>query len=464
MPLQYPLKKIDDYRWELEKTSAMRVPGLIFASEDMLEQISSDNVCQQVANVASLPGILGKSLAMPDIHWGYGFPIGGVAAFDIEKGVISPGGIGFDINCGVRLIRTELTEKDIESNIKKLTAGLFVNIPSGVGSTGKINLSSGNVKKVLEKGVLWAIENGFGSIEDIAHIEEEGRLSEADFSNVSNRAIERGREQLGTLGAGNHFLEIQKITEIFDDSLATEFGIFPGQITIMVHTGSRGLGYQVCDDYTKTMLAAARKYSIELPDRQLACAPVSSEEGKRYFSAMSAAANYAWANRQIIAHWVTETFVKTLGKTVKELGIKTVYDIAHNIGKFEKHAGKTVFIHRKGATRSFPDIPVLIPGTMGTSSYLLVGAESAMTETWGSACHGAGRVMSRAKALKNESGAEVVRKLDGKGITVQARSYKTLAEEAPEAYKDVQSVVNVCHSAGLAKKVAKMMPIGVIKG
>jgi len=459
-----PLKKIDDYRWKIEKTGFMKTEGLIFASEKMVSQICSDDAYKQVSNVAALPGILGKSLAMPDIHWGYGFPIGGVAAFDIDKGVISPGGIGFDICCGIRLLRTNLTKKDIEKHIKKLISGLFSNIPSGVGKTGKINLSSGEVKKVLEKGACWAIENGFGNKDELTNTEETGCLNGADFSNVSKRAIERGREQLGTLGAGNHFLEIQEIVEVFDDILATKFGIFPGQITVMIHTGSRGLGYQVCDDYTKLMLSAARKYGIEIPDRQLSCAPVLSDEGKRYFSAMASAANYAWANRHIIAHWVRETFAKILGLPPSEIGLETVYDIAHNIGKFEEHSGKKIFIHRKGATRSFPGLPVLIPGTMGTSSYVLVGTEQAMNETWGSTCHGAGRVMSRTQALRGKSGIELMRELESEGITVQAREYKTLAEEAPSAYKDVDAVVDVCHKAGISKKVAKMRPIGVIKG
>jgi len=442
----------------------MNTDGLIFASEKMVTNICGDNAYKQIANVASLPGILGRALAMPDIHWGYGFPIGGVAAFDVERGIISPGGIGFDINCGVRLLRTALTEKDIRKNIKGLVAGLFVNIPSGVGATGRINLSSGDVKKVLEKGAGWAVENGFGEKSELKNIEENGALAGADFSNVSKRAVERGREQLGTLGAGNHFLEIQEVVEIFDAAEAAKLGLRIGQITVMIHTGSRGLGYQVCDDYTKVMLTAAKKYGIEISDRQLSCAPVLSDEGKNYFSAMSAAANYAWANRQIIAHWVRETFSKVLSLSPSELGIETVYDIAHNIGKFEEHAGKKIFIHRKGATRSFPGLPVLIPGTMGTASYVLTGTELALKETWGSTCHGAGRVMSRTQALKSSGGREIVRELESEGITVQAREYKTLAEEAPYAYKDVDEVVDVCHGAGISKKVARMRPLGVIKG
>ncbi len=462
--LPCPLKKIDNFRWLIPKSGSMSTDGLIFASEKMVPYICSDNAYKQVENVASLPGILGKSLAMPDIHWGYGFPIGGVAAFDIDKGIISPGGIGFDINCGVRLLRTNLARKDIQGKMKGLIAGLFVNIPSGVGASGKLKLSSGDVKKVLEKGANWAVENGYGERNELNNIEENGAMAGADFSNVSKRAIERGREQLGTLGAGNHFLEIQEVVEIFDEAQAAEFGLRPGQITVMIHTGSRGLGYQVCDDYTRIMLRAAEKYGIEIPDRQLSCAPVLSDEGKRYFSAMAAAANYAWANRQVISHWVRETFLKVLSLSPSGLGLETVYDIAHNIGKFEEHGGKKIFIHRKGATRSYPGLPVLIPGTMGTASYVLTGTEQALKETWGSACHGAGRLMSRTQALKGGNGRELTRELENAGITVQAREYKTLAEEAPYAYKDVDEIVNVCHNAGIAKKVARMRPLGVVKG
>lgn len=464
MSYSCPLKKVDDYRWKIEKTGGMHAEGLIFASEKMVPDICSDNAYLQVSNVATLPGILGKSLAMPDIHWGYGFPIGGVAAFSLDDGIISPGGIGYDINCGVRLLRTNLSKKDIEKNIKNLVAGLFTNIPSGVGSTGKLNLSSREVKNVLEKGAKWAVGAGFGEKNDSENIEEKGTLDGADFSAVSSRAVERGREQLGTLGAGNHFLEIQEVVEIYDDNFAKKFGIFLGQITVMIHTGSRGLGYQVCDDYIKVMLNAARKYGINLIDKQLSCAPVFSDEGKKYFSAMACAANYAFANRQIITHWVRETFMKTLTKSPKDLGLELVYDVAHNIGKFEEHAGKKIFIHRKGATRSFPDVPVLIPGTMGTASYILVGTEQALKETWGSTCHGAGRVMSRTQALKGERGSDLARRLEGEGITIQAKEWKTLAEEAPSAYKDVNLVVDVCHRAGISKKVAKMKPLGVVKG
>ncbi len=464
MGQQSPLKKIDDYRWKIEKTGGMRTEGLIFASEKMVSGICNDNAYQQVSNVATLPGIVGKSLAMPDIHWGYGFPIGGVAAFNLNDGIISPGGIGYDINCGVRLLRTKLLKKDVGKHVKNLISGLFINIPSGVGSTGKLNLSSSEVKNVLERGACWSVEKGFGEKPDLENIEEKGTLEGANFANVSSRAIERGREQLGTLGAGNHFLEIQEVVEIYDEKYAQKFGIFLGQITVMIHTGSRGLGYQVCDDYIKVMLDASRKYGFNLIDKQLACAPVLSDEGKKYFSAMACAANYAFANRQIITHWVRETFMNVLTKSPKELGLELVYDVAHNIGKFEEHFGKKIFIHRKGATRSYPDIPVLIPGTMGTASYVLVGTEQALKETYGSTCHGAGRVMSRTQALKGERGSDLAKRLESEGITVQAKEWKTLAEESPSAYKDVNLVVDVCHKAGISRKVAKMKPLGVIKG
>ena len=464
MTQECPLKKVDDYRWKIEKTGAMRTDGLIFASEKMVPGICGDKAHQQVANVATLPGIIGKSLAMPDIHWGYGFPIGGVAAFSLDDGIISPGGIGYDINCGVRLLRTNLSKKDIEKYIKDLVPALFVNIPSGVGSTGKINLAAGEVKHVLEKGARWAIEKGYGEKADLENIEENGHLAGAEYSQVSERAIGRGREQLGTLGAGNHFLEIQEVSEVYDEQVAQKFGIFLGQITVMIHTGSRGLGYQVCDDYIRVMLDASRKYGINLVDKQLACAPVLSDEGKRYYSAMACAANYSFANRQIITHWIRETFMEVLTKSPKDLGLELVYDVAHNIGKFEEHGGKKIFIHRKGATRSYPNIPVLIPGTMGTASYVLVGTEQALKETMGSTCHGAGRVMSRTQALKGMRGSELAKQLESEGITVQAKEWKTLAEEAPSAYKDVNMVVDVCHRAGISKKVAKMHPLGVIKG
>jgi len=384
-------------------------------------------------------------------------------------------------NCGVRLLRTNLKEKEIRPKLQDLISALFVNIPSGVGSRGRIRISSQEVMEVLEKGSQWAIRRGYGLPEDALHTEEKGSMEGADATKVSQRALERGRPQLGTLGAGNHFLEIQIVEEIYDDRIAEVFGIFPGQITVMIHTGSRGLGYQVCDDYLRVMGNAVRKYNIGLPDRQLACAPVDSEEGQDYLKAMRCAANYAWANRQCIMHWTRETFERVLKLSPKDLGMVLIYDVAHNIGKIEEHLveGKkrTLCIHRKGATRAFPqghpDVPkdynsvgqpVIIPGTMGSTSYVLVGTQRAMQETWGSTCHGAGRVMSRTKALHEVRGEQLQRELGERGIIVQAKGYKTLAEEAPSAYKDVDEVVDVCHNAGISKKVAKMRPIGVIKG
>jgi tRNA-splicing ligase RtcB len=471
------IKQLDEYRWEIPQQGAMRVPGQIYASSRMMKHILQEKALEQVANVATMPGIVGRALAMPDIHWGYGFPIGGVAAFDARNGVISPGGIGYDINCGVRLLRTNLTRTELADRIPALVAGLFQNVPSGVGATGKVNLTADKVKAVLEGGAQWAVKNGFGHADDLKHIEEEGRLAGADASCVSARAVTRGRQQLGTLGAGNHFLEIQVVDTVFDAAAAGAFGLFAGQVTVMIHTGSRGLGYQVCDDHLDVLQGALHKFGITLPDRQLVCAPVDSPEGREYFAAMAGAANYAWANRQMITHWVRETFMHVLERPPKDLGLEVVYDVAHNIGKFEEHQGRRLIVHRKGATRSFPaghaaipadyravGQPVLIPGTMGTESYVLCGTETAMAETWGSTCHGAGRVMSRSQALKGTRGEQLARELAAQGIVVQSDSWKTLAEEAPSAYKDVTEVVDVCHHAGISRKVARLKPLGVVKG
>lgn len=471
------IRQVDEYKWEIPKQGGMRVPGIIYASARMMGHIVKEKAVDQVANVAAMPGIVERAMAMPDIHWGYGFPIGGVAAFDARDGVISPGGIGYDINCGVRLLRTELKRADLERKTGGLVAELFANVPSGVGSTGKLDLTVARVKDVLEGGARWAVQNGFGEEADLRHIEEEGTLKGADASCVSEHALQRGREQLGTLGAGNHFLEVQVVDQIFDSTAANVFGLFEGQVTVMIHTGSRGLGYQVCDDHLAVLQGAMHKYGFSLPDRQLACAPVDSTEGKEYFAAMAAAANYAWANRQVITHWVRETFMRVLERTPKDLGLEVVYDVAHNIGKFEEHKGRKVVVHRKGATRSFPKgnaaipadyrsvgQPVIIPGTMGTESYVLYGTERAMEETWGSTCHGAGRVMSRSQALKGVRGKDLAHDLEKHGIVVRSDSWKTLAEEAPSAYKDVNEVVGVCDGAGISKKVARLKPLGVVKG
>jgi len=478
------LERIDENRWKLPKSykEGMRVNGIIFADSQLMEILEKEDAIEQVANVAFLPGIVGHSLAMPDIHWGYGFPVGGVAATDYHEGVISPGGIGFDINCGVRLLRTDLNREDVKNRIDTLIRVIYNNVPCGVGKGGKIHLSPPKeLSGVLEKGSKWAVSNGYGTKEDLEHTEAKGRLMEADPDKVSKKARKRGSGQLGTLGSGNHFVEIQEVMEIFDGEAASAFGIEKGMITIMIHTGSRGLGHQVATDYLKVMEKARKKYEISLPDRQLACAPITSEEGRNYFAAMAAAANYAWANRQVITHWVRESFEKVFRKSAQHLGIKLIYDVAHNIAKFEEYEiegkKKKLCVHRKGATRSFgpgsSEIPkdhrkvgqaVIIPGDMGRYSYLLKGTSEASELSFSSTCHGAGRVMSRRAVLKKYRGRDVALELEERGIFVKGASRKGLIEEAPEAYKDVANVVNIAHSAGLAKKVAKLKPLGVMKG
>jgi tRNA-splicing ligase RtcB len=482
--LMATITRIDDYRWEIPRSykPGMRVPGLIFSDEHMLRHIQDEQSLEQVANVAFLPGIVGRSLAMPDIHWGYGFPIGGVAATRVDDGVISPGGVGFDINCGVRLLRTNLTEKEVKPRIERLLADLFINVPSGLGSKGKIRLKGNEMDKLLLKGAGWAVAAGYGEPEDLEFTEDHGCLKGADPDKVSVKAKTRGTPQSGTLGSGNHFLEIQVVDEVYDAEIAQAFGIEEkGQILVLIHTGSRGFGHQVCDDYLKTMGTAVRNYGIDLPDRQLACAPVNSPEGQSYLAAMYCAANYAWANRQCITHWTRESFSRVLGKSPRDLGIRLVYDVAHNIAKIEKHQveGKklTVCVHRKGATRAFPaghpDIPeayrkvgqpVLIPGDMGRYSYVAVGTEKAMEETFGSTCHGAGRAKSRSAARRSISGADVAAELAAKGIAIQVANIASLAEEAPASYKDVAEVMHITDAAGISPRVIKARPIGVIKG
>ncbi len=469
------MKKIDYYKFIIPKTDDMRVEGLIFADDVMIKDIKKDNSWKQVANVASLPGIVGRSMAMPDIHYGYGFPIGGVAAFDLEEGVISPGGIGYDINCGVRLLKTNLHISEVtEDDVKKICDSLYKNVPSGVGSSGKINISESELKKVLKDGAKWAVQNGYGCDKDLEYSEENGCFEGADPKTLSKRAITRGRPQLGTLGSGNHFLELQFVGKIFDSDTADQYGLKDGQITLMIHTGSRGLGFQVCDDYLKVMREASSKYNIDLADRQLACAPYKSSRGQRYFSAMKCAANYAWANRQCIMSSVRETLRDIMGKRTE---VELLYDVCHNIGKVEEHKGRKLLLHRKGATRAFgpgrkelPDEyvntgqPVLIPGTMGSSSYVLKGTEKAMGESFGSTCHGAGRTWSRTRAKKSVKGSQLREELRNRKIYVMAKRMKTIAEEAPQAYKDVSRVVNICHNAGLSERVAKLAPAGVVKG
>lgn len=475
------IKKIDPYRWKIEKEGGMRVEGIVYADEKIIEEIKRDLSLQQVANVATLPGIVRASLAMPDIHEGYGFPIGGVAAFD-ETGIISPGGVGYDINCGVRVLRSNLRREEIQNMMKELVNALFRNIPTGVGSHRKdLRLSFEEEKTLLKQGARWAVSRGYGYERDIDHIEERGCIPGADPDEVSNRAMERGRAQVGTLGSGNHFVEVDVISEVYDENLARALGFELGGIAVQVHTGSRGLGYQVCDDFIEVMLGAARKYGIELVDRQLCCAPIDSEEGRRYLAAMACAANFAFANRQMITHWVRESFSHVLKRPPEGLELELIYDVCHNIAKFETHNvdGKPMklCVHRKGATRALPPghpqtpaaykeigQPVLIPGDMGRCSYVLVGTEAASQETFASSCHGAGRVMSRTQAMKRVKGKNILREMEAQGIIVRASGWDTLAEEIPEAYKDVTEVVDVVHKAGIAKKVIQLKPLGVIKG
>jgi tRNA-splicing ligase RtcB len=474
--------QVSEWVWELPATGGMRVPGRIYADRRLMEALGDDQSLVQVANVAHLPGILCCSLAMPDIHFGYGFPIGGVAAFSVDEGVVSPGGVGYDINCGCRLLATDLEAAEVRDRIPRLVDQLFRDVPAGVGSSGAIaKLPRKELERVLVKGAAWAVERGYGSLADLEHTEDGGRLSGADPDAVSERAYTRGQDQVGTLGSGNHFLEIQVVDEIFDREAASAFGLHEGQVTVMVHCGSRGLGYQVCDDYLVVMAAASSRYHIELPDRQLVCAPVASPEGRKYLAAMACAANYAWANRQMIMHLTEQALLHALHISPKQLNLRLVYDVAHNIAKLETHqvAGTLIetCVHRKGATRAFGPgraelpldyravgQPVLIPGDMGTASFVCKGTDEAMSRTFGSTCHGAGRVMSRSQALKRAKGRAIDRELASAGIFVRSQSHKTLGEEMPEAYKDVETVVGVMDGAGISPRVARLRPLGVIKG
>ncbi len=478
-----PLEKVDDYRWRIPKGAreGMRVDGVIYSSAKLIEMVRTDASKEQVANVATLPGIVGSSMAMPDIHWGYGFPIGGVAAFDIEDGVISPGGVGYDINCGVNLTRTKLIAKDIQDKLPLLADTMISQIPCGVGVGGDIRLSHSEIRRLASLGAKWAKQRGYATDSDLECMEENGCLESADPQVVSDHACERGDDHAGTLGSGNHFLEIQVVEEIFDPQAAQVMGLFEGQITVMVHSGSRGFGYQICEEQLRKMGKTSAKYKIHLVDRQLACAPIKSPEGREYAGAMAAAANFAWANRIILVYRVRKVFEQVFGKSWETLGMGLIFDVSHNIAKFETHlvSGKELrlCVHRKGATRAFaphdPRVskqyrtigqPVLIPGDMGTASYVLVGTQRAMNETFGSTCHGAGRVLSRTKALSATKGRDLRQEMEKSGILVRARTLKTLGEEASEAYKDVDSVVDVAHGAGIAKKVAKMRPLVVVKG
>ncbi|MBI4632362.1 MAG: RtcB family protein [Deltaproteobacteria bacterium] len=475
------LQKIDAYRWLIEPTGGMRVPGIIYGDEVLISALGADRSPQQVANVAHLPGIVKYSLAMPDMHWGYGFPIGGVAAFDTAEGIVSPGGVGYDINCGCRLMTTRLLFDDIRDRVSDLVTALFQHIPSGVGSRGQVKLSPREEKAVLTEGSAWAVAQGYGEKNDLETTEDRGTMAGADPDKLSSRALERGRDQLGTLGSGNHFLEIEVVEEIYDEAAAQAFGLVKNQVAVLIHSGSRGLGYQVCDDYLARLVKHMGETGIELPDRQLACARLDSARGRDYLAAMACAANYAWANRQILMHRTRETFEKTLGKSPREIGMRLLYDVCHNIAKMETLPveGKEMrlCVHRKGATRAFPPghpalpasyraagQPVLIPGDMGTGSYVLAGTRKAFEETFGSTCHGAGRVMSRTQATKASQGRSIVQDLAAKGVIVMASGKGTLKEEIPEAYKNLDQVVEAVHGAGIARKVARLRSIGCIKG
>jgi len=475
------LKKITDTIWEIPQTGAMRVPARIYASERMLAQIVGDNAPQQAANVAHLPGIVTASLAMPDIHWGYGFPIGGVAAFDADEGIISPGGVGYDINCGVRLMASRLFREDVASRMAPLMNELFNRVPSGVGSAGAVKIAGGELKQVAVDGARWAVHKGYGTETDLEYIEEKGCIAGADPGQVSNHAWKRGLDQVGTLGSGNHFLEVGYVSEVYNEPIARALGLGLDQVTVMIHSGSRGFGHQVCDDYLASMDEAARRYRIHLPDRQLACAPLRSPEGQAYLGAMRCAINYAFANRQVMADSVRKAFAQVFGKGRPEAALRTVYEIAHNIAKMETHVvdgrERELCVHRKGATRAFaagrPEVPsayrahgqpVLIPGDMGRCSYVLVGTEQAMQETFGSTCHGAGRTMSRQRALQISRNRNIAKELEARGILVRAQSRRTLDEELSEAYKDVSTVVDACVEAGISRKVVQIKPLGCMKG
>lgn len=478
------LRPIDECTWELPRDfkPGMRVPGAVFATEEMLETSQELQTIEQVANVASLPGIVSRSMAMPDFHWGYGFPIGGVAAMRVDDGVVSPGGVGFDINCGVRLLRSDLTEDEVRPHLKQLVAQLDEKVPSGVGSGGSIRLQGKALDQVMTGGAEWAVAQGYGDADDLEVTEDGGRLGDAGPDAVGQRPRQRGSDQLGTLGSGNHFLEVQAVEEIFHGTAAGAMGIDgPGQVVVMFHCGSRGFGHQICGDYVKEATQAMRAAGITVPDRQLACAPIGSKEGKAYLQAMACAANFAWANRQVIAHWTRQAFEAVFRRPWQDLGMRQVYDVSHNMAKIEEHRvdGRAVSlcVHRKGATRAFPPgrkevstryrevgQPVLIPGDMGRYSYICVGGSGSLEKTWGSACHGAGRRHSRSAAKKMLQGRDLRSELEDRGIIARASGWASLAEEATEAYKDVADVVEVCQRADLAKKVVKLRPLGVVKG
>ena len=479
-----PLEKVTDWCWRIPKSykSGMRVDGLIFADENLIDAIRQDQAPEQVANVAFLPGIQHASLAMPDIHWGYGFCIGGVCATDPDEGgVISPGGVGYDINCGVRLMRSNLLHDDVKRHMPRLMDQLFATIPAGVGQSGKYHFGPRELIQMLGRGAPFLAQQGLATAADIEHMEAGGCIDGAVPESVSPRALERGADQCGTLGAGNHFLEVQIVDRVFDEEAARAMGLEKDLVCVMIHSGSRGLGYQVCDDALKQLRQAPAKYGIDLPDMQLVCAPIDSPEGQEYLGAMCAAANFAWCNRQLLMWQAREAFESVLGKSAEALELNLIYDVAHNIAKFEEHTiggkSKKVWVHRKGATRAFPadhpevpaayrsiGQPVIIPGDMGRASWVLVGASGSMEQTFGTACHGAGRQLSRTAAVKKAQGRRIDQELAERGVIAKSRSWKGLAEEQPDAYKDVDLVVEVVHQAGIARKVARMRPIGVVKG
>jgi tRNA-splicing ligase RtcB len=476
-------RKIGENQYQIDADSnfGMKVPVRIYADEPLMQKMLSDRTIMQARNVASIPGIVGHSVVLPDGHEGYGFPVGGVAAMDAEEGMISPGGVGYDINCGVRLLRSNLTESAVRSKLKELVTDLFSSIPSGVGSKGAVKLTHSELDEVLVKGVNWAIDHGYGSSDDSDVCEENGQIQNADPNKVSDKARKRGAPQLGSLGSGNHFLEVQKVIEIHDQEAAKRMGIEEGTITILIHCGSRGFGHQVCSDYLRVSEQAMEKYDINLPDRELACVPNNSEEGESYRKAMFSALNFAWSNRQMLTHWTRNSFQRVFNQSESDLDMKLVYDVAHNIAKVEKHkvdgSDRNLVVHRKGATRAFPanrneipskyrDLgqPVLVPGSMGTASWILLGQPNSMNLSFGSTAHGAGRTMSRSKARRNFTEDNVKKSLNEKGIFIKALTRDGVVEETPQAYKDVDSVVNVSHNLGIATKVAKLVPIGVIKG
>jgi len=458
-------KKINEYLWEIPQSfrKDMRVPARIYASQKLLRE-TEDEALIQLVNTTTLPGIVKYAIAMPDIHSGYGPPIGGVGAMKYPEGIISPGFVGYDENCGCRLLLSEYTEKEIKPHLEKLAIEIQKEIPSGLGRGRAINLSIKQINKILEGGVSYLVEQGYGEKEDIENCEEKGKIEMADASCVSDYAKNRGRDQVGTLGSGNHFCQLDKVEEIFDKEIAKTFGLFENQVVVMIHTGSRGLGHQNCVDYLKIVMGSYQKYKIQIPDRELACVPFNSPEGQKFFKAMSAVCNFAWANRQMITHYIRQVWKNVLSK---DTNLKLLYDVAHNIAKIEEHEvdGQKIklIVHRKGATRAFPGQPVLIPGSMGTFSYVLAGVEKA-EESFYSVCHGSGRVMSRHEALRKFTGAEVVKNLKKKGIIIKSSSFKGIAEEAPEVYKNIDEIVEVVEKAGLAKIVAKLRPLAVIKG